>query len=243
VKIHLFVPCLTDQYAAATAHATVRLLERLGHEVIFDSRQTCCGQAPFNAGFHREARRLARRFIRLFHNAEIVVAPGGSCISMVTRHYAELALDRDCQADWENLRERVWELCSFLVDHLNITDVGAHFPHRVTYHASCHLLRELEILKQPLKLLRGVNGLQLVEGGWGDECCGFGGAFSVKYPELSRRIADRRAGRLASGGAEYITGADDSCLNNLDGAFRRIGAPQQTVHIARILASENGVRA
>jgi L-lactate dehydrogenase complex protein LldE len=243
VKIHLFIPCLVDQYAAATAHATTKLFTRLGHEVIYDSRQTCCGQAPFNAGFHREARRLAERFIHIFREAEVVVAPGGSCVSMVKRHYAELDLDQAYRPDWEALKERVWELCSFIVDRLALTDVGAYFPHRVTYHASCHLLRELSVREQPLKLLRNVKGLELIEGVWGDECCGFGGAFSVKYPELSRRIADRRAGRLASGGAEYITGADDSCLNNLDGALRRIGAPQQTIHIARILASENGTRA
>ncbi len=240
MKISLFVPCLVDQVAPETAGAVVRLLERLGHEVHYDTRQTCCGQAVFNAGFHDEARRLAQRFIRLFRGAEVVVAPSGSCVSMVVHHYGQLGLKDDLARDWETLRDRVWELSAFLVDKLNVTDVGACFPHSVSYHASCHLLRDLGVKDQPLRLLKEVRDLELVEGGWGDECCGFGGVFSVKYAELSHRIADRRAGTLASGGAEYITAADDSCLIHLDEAFRRISAAQRTIHIARILASEDG---
>lgn len=240
MKISLFIPCLVDQTAPDTGRATVRLLERLGHEVHYDMRQTCCGQAPFNMGFKSEARTLAERFLRIFCDAETVVAPSGSCVSMVKHHYGELNLPSDLVDAWSNLKDRIWELCSFLVDELKVTDIGAHFPHRVTYHASCHLLRHLGIKDQPLQLLKQVKDLELVEGDWGDECCGYGGAFSVKYPELSHRIADRRAGKLVSSGADFITGADDSCLFNLQRAFQRIKAAQRTIHIARILANENG---
>ena len=238
MHIHLFIPCLVDQAAPETAHATVRLLERLGHEVHWDRRQTCCGQAPFNAGFRDEALTLALRTLYLFEDAEAVVAPSGSCVAMVKHHYGELDLPSPEREIWESLKERTWELTSFLVDHLRLDDVGAAFPHRVTYHASCHLLRNLGIKDQPLRLLRSVKGLDLIEGAWGDECCGFGGVFSVKYPELSRAIAERRAMALASGAADVITGADDSCLHNLSRAFKRIGSPIETLHIAQILASE-----
>jgi len=237
MKISLFIPCLTDQSAPETGRATVRLLERLGHTVYYDYRQTCCGQALFNAGFRDEARQLAERFICIFRDAEVVVAPSGSCVSMVKHHYRELDLAPDIADDWESLKDRVWELYSFLVDKLSITDVGARFPNSVTYHASCHLLRDLRVKDQPLQLLKEVEDLELVEGNWGDECCGFGGVFSARYPELSRAIADRRATALASGGAKYITGADDSCLINLNEAFKRIKVSQRTIHIARILAS------
>ena len=138
MKISLFIPCLVDQGAPDTARATVKLLERLGHEVHYDIRQTCCGQAPFNAGFKDEARTLAVRFIKLFRDAETVVAPSGSCVSMVVHHYSELDLPSDINDDWQNLKSRVYELTSFLVDKLQISDVGAHFAHSVTYHASCH---------------------------------------------------------------------------------------------------------
>ena len=184
MKVSLFIPCLVDQAAPATALSTARLLRRLGLDVRYDPRQTCCGQALFNAGFRPEARRLACRFIRLFADAEVVVAPSGSCVAMVSRHYGELDLPPVEMALWERLRERTFELSAFLVDRLGLVEVGARFPHPVSYHASCHTLRDLGVREQPLKLLRSVEGLQLIDGDWGDECCGFGGVFSVRYPEL-----------------------------------------------------------
>ncbi|MBM3325722.1 MAG: (Fe-S)-binding protein [Calditrichaeota bacterium] len=237
MNIHLFVPCLVDQAAPLTAVAARRILEKLGHKAIYDRRQTCCGQPLFNAGFRHEARSLAERFVRLFADAEVVVAPSGSCVAMVVKHYVELDLAPAIAKEWEALRYRIFELCSFLVNRLGITDLGAYFPHRVTYHASCHYLRGLGERGAPRQLLEKVEGLELIEGDWGEECCGFGGVFSVKYPALSRHIADRRAASLAAGGAEYITGVDDSCLGHLTQAFRRLQKPQQTLHIARILAN------
>lgn len=237
MKITLFVPCLVDQAAPETARATVRLLERLGHTVIFPRQQTCCGQALFNAGFRSEAKSLAERFLRVFADSEVIVAPSGSCVSMVVNHYGEFDLPSSLVSIWNNLRGRVFELCSFLVHYLKVEDVGAYYSHKVSCHNSCHSLRDLGIKEQPIKLLKAVDGLELITGDWNDECCGFGGVFSAKYPELSHAIADRRAIALASGGAQRITGVDDSCLHNLHQAFRRIGTHQRTIHIARILAS------
>jgi L-lactate dehydrogenase complex protein LldE len=241
VKVELFVPCLVDQAAPDTAHATVRVLRRLGLEVHFDRRQTCCGQALFNSGSRREAAQLAERFIYLFENAEAVVAPSGSCVAMIVHHYPELDLHPTLRRGWEALHERVFELSSFLVDRLGIVDLGAKFPHRVVYHPSCHLTRDLGVVEPPLKLLRAVEGIELVGDDLPVECCGFGGAFSVKYSALARRIADRRATALAGTGASYVTGGDDSCLGHLEQAFRRAKRPQKTIHLARILAAE-GVR-
>jgi len=238
MKISLFIPCLVDQAYPETGLAAVRILERLGHEVIYDSRQTCCGQAPFNAGFRDEALILAKRFVRLFNDTEIVVGPSGSCVSMIRKHYAGVGLTGSYLREWETLRKRVFELTEFLVDKLGLMDVGAFFPHRVSIHNSCHALRDLSIKEQPNKLLYAVKGLELVEGKWEDECCGFGGVFSAKYPTLSSRIADRRAKALSEGKAEFITGVDDSCLHHLRQAFRRQNLPMKTIHVARILASD-----
>lgn len=216
----------------------VQVLRRLGYDTFYDPRQTCCGQALFNMGFRTQARDLAVRFIQLFENAEVVVSPGGSCVSMVVKHYAELDLPPVERRIWESLRERIWEFTSFLVYYKKITQVGAYFPHSVALHRSCHLLRDLGIKDAPDRLLEQVEGLELIPPP-DDECCGWGGAFSVKYPGLSRRISDRRANNLAVGGAEFITGVDDSCLINLQNAFHRLGLPQKTMHIARILARTN----
>ncbi len=179
-KITLFVPCLVDQAASQTAWATVQVLERLGIHVTYDPRQTCCGQAMFNAGYINEARSSAEKFIRLFHNAEFIVAPSGSCVSMVKNRYADLDLSGSYLRDWDTMRTRIFELTEFLVDILEVADVGAQFPYKVGIHNSCHALRELGIKKQPLKLLQNVAGLKLVDNNYEDECCGFGGVVNVK---------------------------------------------------------------
>ena len=240
MKVELFIPCLVDQAAPETARATMRVLEKCGIEVHFDRRQTCCGQALFNAGNREEALELAERFIYLFEDAEAIVSPSGSCVAMVTQHYGELISDPTLRRGWEILRPRIFEFSSFLVDQLKITDVGAVFPHSVVYHPSCHLTRNLGIYEQPLTLLKNVLGLQLVGQELPVECCGFGGAFTVKYGALSRRIGERRAAALAGTGAEFVVGADDSCLGHLTHAIRHGGYPLKTIHLARILASEGG---
>jgi L-lactate dehydrogenase complex protein LldE len=235
VKVHLFIPCLVDQAAPATAFATRELLRKIGCEVIYDRRQTCCGQALFNAGFRIEARTLAERFVGLFREAEVVVAPSGSCVSMVVNHYGELGLFGDVRRDYESLRTRVYELSQFLVDVKKTVDLGAKLKAKVAYHPSCHLTRDLGVTGQPLKLLQAVEGIDLIGSDIPVECCGFGGAFSVKYPKLSQRIADRRAAALEATGAEIICGGDDSCLGHLRQAFRRMGSPVRVLHYSRLL--------
>ncbi len=236
MRIHLFIPCLVDQAAPATARATYRILERLGHEVIFDRRQTCCGQALFNAGFRAEARSLAEKFISIFSTAEAIVAPSGSCVSMVLNHYGELDLTGALRDDYESLKMRVYELSQFLSLHGSIPNGFSKFPHAVVYHPSCHLTRDLGIKDEPVKLLAQIEGIKLVGYDLPVECCGFGGAFSVKYSKLSERIADRRAEALAGVGADIICGGDDSCLGHLRQSLRRIGSPIRVMHYARILA-------
>jgi len=241
MKVELFIPCLVDQAAPETARAALRVLERCGLEVNYNRRQTCCGQALFNSGARKEAVELAERFIYLFEDAETIVTPSGSCASMVIHHYGELDLHPTMRKGWESLRSRVFEFSSFLVDQLQITNLGATFPHKVVYHPSCHLTRNLGIYEQPLTLLKNVSGLELVGEDLPVECCGFGGAFSVKYGKLSERIGDRRASALAATGAEYVVGADDSCLGHLSHAIGRGGYPLKAIHLARILASEGSV--
>lgn len=214
------------------------VLERLGHEVVFDHRQTCCGQALFNAGFRPEARSLAERFISLFSSAEVVVAPSGSCVSMIVHHYAELGLIGTIRDDYEALKLRVFELSQFLSKQ-QLPDNFSRFPHRVVYHPSCHLTRDLGVVLEPSELLSKVEDIELVGQDLPVECCGFGGVFSIKYPGLSRRIADRRAQTLVATGAEVICGGDDSCLGHLRQALQRIGSPVRTMHYARILAGES----
>lgn len=238
MKISLFIPCIVDHAAPETARAAVRLLERLGHTVEFNPSQTCCGQAMFNAGFRKEARDLAERFIRVFSHAEVIVAPSGSCTSMVRNHYGMLDLSASYRREWELLKERIFELTVFLADNLDIDDVGAVFPHTVAIHNSCHALRELNVDAQPRRLLQHVRGLTLTTVNTDNECCGFGGVFSFKYAELSKRIAERRAESLCIEQPEFVTGVDDSCLINLKHAFRRLNMRTRTIHIAKILASE-----
>ena len=241
-KVALFVPCLVDQAAVQTAWATVQILERLGIHLTYDSRQTCCGQAMFNAGYLNNARGSAEKFIRLFHDAEYIIAPSGSCVSMVKHRYADLDLSGSFLRDWESLRLRIFELTEFLVDNLGVDDIGSKFPFKVGIHNSCHALRELGIKAQPLKLLQNVEGLTLVNEDLIDECCGFGGVFSAKYPELSAKMGKHRSQQLEIDSPEFITGVDDSCLMHLKQAFMTNGALPgktipQTIHIARILAS------
>jgi len=236
LRISLFIPCLVELASPATTRAARTILERLGHEVVIDRRQTCCGQALYNAGFRRQARDLAIRFVEVFRGSDIVVAPGGSCVSMVTKHYAELDLEGSIRSDWESLRTRVFELAIFLVRQLDVTDIGARFPHRVVYHPSCHYLRDLGEREAPLALLNRVEGLELVSNALREDCCGFGGAFSAKYPALADAIADKRTRALCEDAPAYITGVDDSCLNHLNAALCRSGSSVRTLHIARILA-------
>jgi L-lactate dehydrogenase complex protein LldE len=240
-KITLFIPCFVDQLTPQIALDMVAVLRRTGHEVDFPEEQTCCGQPAFNAGFWNEARPVAERFVSIFSKAETVVCPSGSCTTMVRCFYPELLKTSALRADAEALGKRVFEFSEYLVNVAGITDVGASFPHKVTYHDSCHLLRELHVQRQPRELLRNVKGLEFVELGYAEECCGFGGVFSVKFPEISGAMGDVKANNIESSGADYVTACDPSCLLHIEGVLRRKGLRARTIHLASILAAQENV--
>jgi L-lactate dehydrogenase complex protein LldE len=231
VRITLFVPCYTDTLFPEAAIATVRLLERLGYEVDFPDEQTCCGQIHANAGYERDARRLAHRFVRIFGGAETVVAPSASCVGTVRDAYERLEV-RGAGA----VAARVYELSEFLVRRLGVDDVGAAYPRRVAYHPTCHSLRALRVGDAPLRLLRNVRGLELVEPSRSDECCGFGGTFAVKNADVSAAMLADKVAALRASGAEACTALDGSCLMHLGGGVARAGAEIRMLHLAEILA-------
>lgn len=240
MRVSLFVTCLTETLFPETGVATVRLLERLGHEVHFPEAQTCCGQMHFNTGYHEEALGLARRFVRVFEDAEIVVAPSASCVAMVHEFYpylVEQAGDEALARGVEALIPRVHELTDFLVGRLGLEDVGAAFPHRVTYHPTCHSLRMLRLGDAPLRLLRAVRGLELVELPQAEECCGFGGTFAVKNAGTSVAILSDKVRAVLDTGAEVVTAADMSCLMQIGGALSRQRTGVRALHLAEILAA------
>jgi len=238
MRVSLFVTCLTDTLMPETGIAVVRLLERLGHSVDFPTEQTCCGQMHLNTGYRDEARQLARRFARVFADAEIVVAPSASCVGTVRDFYPGLA-DGDAvfAREVEALTPRVFELTELLVGHLGLEDVGAAYPHTVTYHPTCHSLRVLRVGDAPLRLLRAVRGLELLELPQAAECCGFGGTFAVKNAETSSAIVADKVRAVIETGAEVCTAADNSCLLQIGGALSRLQSGVRTAHLAEILAA------
>jgi len=240
MKVSLFITCFNDTLFPEAGRATVHLLERLGHAVDFPEEQTCCGQMHFNTGYQREALTLIRRFVQIFSASEVVVAPSASCVGMVRDVYpfaAELFDDHQLAEDVAALTPRVYELTEFLVNRLGLEDVGAYYPHRVTYRPTCHWLRFLHVGDAPLRLLRAVRGIDLVELPGAEECCGFGGTFSLKNADTSMAILSDKLRNILDTGAEVCSAADNSCLMHIGGALHRQRAGVRTVHIAEILAS------
>jgi L-lactate dehydrogenase complex protein LldE len=240
VRVALFITCFNDTLFPETGRATVEVLERLGYEVEFPFEQTCCGQMHFNTGYQREAIPLVRRFVEIFSPYEAVVAPSGSCVGMVRDLYpmaAELAGDERLAERVEELAPKVFELSEFLVKKLGVTDVGAYYPHRVTYHPTCHSLRMLKVGDAPLQLLRAVRGIDLVELPEAKECCGFGGTFSVKNADTSAAMLADKIRHVLDTEAESCAAGDNSCLMHIGGGLRRQRAGVGTVHLAEILAS------
>jgi L-lactate dehydrogenase complex protein LldE len=218
----------------------VRLLERLGVRVDFPLEQTCCGQMHFNTGYQREAIPLVRRFVEIFKNYDAVVAPSGSCVSMVRELYpmaANLANDKQLLYEIEELGPKVFELSEFLVKKLGVTDVGAYYPHRVTYHPTCHSLRMLEVGDAPFELLKNVRGIDFIELPEAKECCGFGGTFAVKNADTSVAMLTDKLRHVLDTEAEICTAGDNSCLMHIGGGLKRQRAGVETVHLAEILAS------
>ncbi len=214
------------------------VLERLGYQVDFAAAQTCCGQPALNSGYPEEAARVARHFLDVFKDAEYVVAPSGSCASMITHHYEEIfAQDPERLEQSRRLRERVFEFSQFLLEVAQVESVGARFQGVVTYHDSCHALRELRLKAGPRRLLANVAGLTLREMEAAEECCGFGGTFSVKFPEVSGGMARTKIESIKKTEADAVVSVDSSCLMQLEGAMRRAGVPIRTLHLAEVLAS------
>ncbi len=240
MRVALFITCFNDTLFPETGRATVRLLERLGHEVEFPLEQTCCGQMHFNTGYQREAIPLVRRFVEVFRPYEAIVAPSGSCVGMVRELYpmaAELAGDTVLAEEIEALAPKVFELSEFLVNKLGVEDVGAYYPHRVTYHPTCHSLRMLKVGDAPLKLLRSVRGIDLVELSEARECCGFGGTFAVKNADTSMAMLGDKIRHVLDTRAEVCTAGDNSCLMHIGGGLHRQRAGIETIHLAEILAT------
>ncbi len=210
------------------------VLEHLGYEVEFREAQTCCGQPAFNSGYWNEARDVARYFLETFRGAEYIVVPSGSCTSMLTHHVAEL-FPEDPEA--RALHTRVFEFSRFLLDVAQTEDLGARFDDVVTFHDSCHALRELKIKDGPRRLLSKVRGLELREMDLAEECCGFGGTFSVKFDEVSGAMARTKIESIQKTGAKTVVGVDSSCLMQLQGVISRAGLPIRTMHLAEVLAS------
>jgi L-lactate dehydrogenase complex protein LldE len=236
-RVSLFVPCFVDQLLPEVAVDTVRVLRRAGCEVDFPQDQTCCGQPGFNSGYWNDARPCAERFLRVFKDAETVVCPSGSCTTMVRVFYPELLASSSLHSDAIAMGQRAFELSEFLVKILGVTDLDATFPHTVTYHASCHGLRELKLRDEPLQLLRKVNGLKLVEMARAEECCGFGGTFATKFGDISVAMGTAKAESVESSGADFVTAIDPSCLMHVQGVLGKRKSRPQTIHLASILAS------
>jgi L-lactate dehydrogenase complex protein LldE len=239
MKVALFVTCLVDQLYPKVGIATVELLRSLGAEVVFNRRQTCCGQPAFNTGYAEEAARVGRCFLETFRDSEIIVTPSGSCATMVKKFIPELMeSDPDNYAIARAVADRTWELSDFLVNVLKVSDVGASFPHTVTFHDSCHQLRELGIFNQPRELIRAVRDVNFVELTDSTRCCGFGGTFAVKFDELSSAIGEDKVNRIQESGAEVVVANDVSCLMQIDGLLRRRQIPVRTMHLAELLTQK-----
>ena len=240
MRIALFITCLVDGMVPAVGKATVRLLRRLGHDVEVPLAQTCCGQMHVNTGYPQEALPLVRNYIDTFAGYDAIVVPSGSCTGSIRHQHADVArryLDEPLAAAAEAVAAKTYELSELLVDVLGVEDVGAYYPHRVTYHPTCHSLRMIRVGDRPLRLLRAVAGLDLVELPGADSCCGFGGTFALKNADVSAAMLADKIAAIASTGAALCAAGDSSCLLHIGGGLSRTGADTRPVHLAEILAS------
>lgn len=238
--VQLFISCILDTLYPHTGHSVVKLLKRAGCQVEFPTRQTCCGQPAFNAGARDQARPVAMHTIQVFEQTHgPVVVPSGSCTHMLRHGYLELFAD---DPHWlpraQSLAARTFEFCEFLVDYLGILDLGAHFDGKLVYHPSCHLLRGLKVDRQPRLLLQRVEGAEIIELPCSDECCGFGGVFSIKHPEISSAMLARKIANIEASGAQWIVAADAGCISNINGGLHHLGKTPRAIHIADVLAGE-----
>lgn len=243
-RVALFLTCLNDALYGGTGRATVQVLERVGCTVEFPMAQTCCGQMHLNSGYRREAVSMVRHFVEVFEEFDAVVAPSGSCVAMVRDQHVKLARstnDPGLLRRVEGLTERVFELTEYLIDVLGVDDVGAYFPHYVTYHPTCHSVRLLGVGDRPLRLLRNVRGLTMVDLPGASECCGFGGTFALKNAAVSTAMVLDKVRHVKGTGAEYVVTVDNSCLTHIGGALSRLQAGVAPIHLVQILAATEAV--
>jgi L-lactate dehydrogenase complex protein LldE len=237
MKVTLFATCLVDMFQSNVGKATVELLERLGCEIDFPESQTCCGQPSYNSGYVKDTKDVMKRTIDTFVDAEYVVCPSGSCTYMLKEYPHIFAGDPVWEPKAKKLAEKTYELTQFIVDVLKVEDVGARFEGHVTYHTSCHMTRLLGVKEAPMKLLKNVKGLTFTELPGKEQCCGFGGTFSVKMGQISEQMVDEKVRHVEETGAEYLIGADAGCLMNIGGRMERQGKKIKVLHIAEVLNS------
>lgn len=238
MKVTLFIPCFIDQCFPRVGISVVRILEKLGHRVAYPAEQTCCGQPAFNSGAWDQARSTGRQALKVFRDAEIIVTPSGSCGAMMKVFYPDLFKGTPEQGEALELAGKVWEFSSFLVKKLGVTDLGATYKGRVTFHDGCHGLREMHVRQEPRELLKQVRGLELVEMNPAETCCGFGGTFAVKFPMISTAMGEAKCTAITDTGVDTVVSLDSSCLMHIQGLFDRQGKPIRSLHLAEILANE-----
>jgi L-lactate dehydrogenase complex protein LldE len=242
VRVALFVPCYVDLIKPEVGVSMVRVLRRLGVEFVYLEDQTCCGQPAFNSGFFDEARTVARHFLDVFEKEswDYIVCPSGSCATMVSHYYPFIFEGMNEESRSEALGHRVRELSDFLVNVLGVRDLGARYKGKAVFHCGCHQRRELGVLEEPRELLRSVEGLELLD--WENEelCCGFGGTFAVKMPDVSTAMADEKIKALVKSGADTLVSCDSSCLMHLEGRLKRTGHDTRVYHLAQVLDSGDG---
>jgi L-lactate dehydrogenase complex protein LldE len=235
MTITLFIPCFVDALFPRAGISMVEILERLGHQIVCPERIVCCGQPPFNSGYWDEAHTVAAKVLEQLKDAEVIVIGSGSCGAMLKNFYPELFKDTPQLDLAKQISSRTWEFSEFLVKKLRVTDLGAKFSHKVTFHDGCHGLRELGIKKSPRELLGNVQGLQLVEMAEVETCCGFGGTFAAKFPMISTAMGEVKCANATETGADYIVSNDSSCLMHLQGLLSRQGSKLKTIHLAEVL--------
>jgi L-lactate dehydrogenase complex protein LldE len=239
IRVSLFITCLVDEFFPQVGESMVKVLRRLGVEVEFNPQQTCCGQPAFNTGYRHYAFEIGKRFLDVFAEADYIVAPSGSCVSMVKHYYGELFKDDpDLARRAHDVGARVYEFSDFLVNVLKLDRIEANYGGRVTYHDGCHLLRELRIAQEPRRLIRAVRGITFVEMDNADQCCGFGGTFSVKLADVSGAMVQDKIEGIKRTGADLVVANDCSCLMQMAGAMSRQGLSIRTMHLAELLAME-----
>ncbi|MFZ1289412.1 MAG: (Fe-S)-binding protein [Melioribacteraceae bacterium] len=241
MQVALFIPCLNEHIYPNAAISMVKVLKYFKVNTVYVDDQTCCGQPAFNSGYQKEIIPLAEKFINLFADYDFVIAPSGSCVGMIKNHYEEIHFDISLNRKYEQLRNKIFEFTEFLVKILKINSLSAEFPHKITFHDSCHALRELGISSEPRKILNMIKGLELVEMLDSDVCCGFGGTFSFKYEDVSVAMVERKCNNILNTKAEYCVGLDSSCLMNIDGYIRKNNLNTKVIHIADLLAQSLGI--